>query len=497
MSLRNHKFFFNSFTAAFLCLAITSYCAGVQTGCCAFVKDIVADESGFDGAVTVLEARRDGVYGVITVRLPFLDIYGNLREGRARLVIHRNQAEQTEPVPAFCHVHYEMGVDGAKKWAKRGWAVFTAVYNEEAPIAVSMGDGNNQARAIIQWARRLPFIDEARLHLDGGSQGGYMALAMSADMFPVTSTTADAPVANWAYNLAYFEANRPLVAGYAKPMESPLPVMASVLGLADMAYDHFSKDLADDSWFYISPISQVTRITDPVMVTIATGDMLVPMEQMTSEHLHPHDPSLFPAGYTRDFETLAPSDNTRVRLQDLLPSETVFTALMPLQENSYIVTTAMRVGSEERPRKRPATADRPWSRDHQWNFCYLDEGPPQPFADHTTWAWDTAPDSFVDYYQDAPLQPELLNAPKLERLLERYTGTMKNLPVLKNGAPINRRNVDYIEKRDVLTGLIAYGTLGPAHAERLSALYGETPLKPFGEQIALDTLHSVLVELKP
>lgn len=457
----------------------------------------MADESGFDGAVTVIEAHRDGALGVVTVRVPFLDIYGIPREGRARLVIHRSQATQTAPVPAFCHVHYEMGVDGARKWAERGWAVFTAVYDEQAPIAVSVGDGNNQARAIIQWARRCPFIDRARFHLDGGSQGGYMALAMSADMFPVTSTTADAPVANWAYNFNYFEANRPLVAGYPSPAESPLPVFAMVVTLADMSYEHFPANLAEDAWFHISPISQVARITNPVMVTISTGDMLVPMEQMTREHLHPHDPAKFPEGYDRDFDRLAPSDKTRVRLMDALPPETVFSAVMSLQEDSYLVTTAMRLGTEPRPGQRPETADRPWSRDHQWNFCFLDEGPPEPFADHTTWAWDTAPDSFVSYYRETPPKPEILNTAKLERLLERFTGTMTNLPCLKNGAPANRRNFDYLEKRDVLSGLIAYAELGSAHTERLAGLYTAASSKPFGAELNLDGIRQTLAELKP
>ena len=480
-----------------ICLAVLSCCLGAQAGCDGFIKGFVQDETGFDGAVTVLEASRDGAYGVVTVRMPFLDIYGKAREGRARLVLHRNRVNQAEPLPAFCHVHYEMGVDGAKKWAKRGWAVFTAVYNEEAPIAVSMGDGNNQARAIIEWARRCPFIDRARFHLDGGSQGGYMALAMSADMFPITSTTADVPVVNWAYNFAYFEANRPLTTGYANPGASPLPVLAMVTSLADMSYEHFPRDLSHDAWYFMSPISQVERITDPTLITSSTGDMLVPMEQVTQDRLHPCDPAKFPQGYARDFDLLAPSDNTRVRFMDLLPRDQVFSTVLPLQQHSYLVTTAMRLDKEPRPGQKPRAEDRPWSRDHQWNFCFLDEGPPEPFADHTTWAWDTVPDSFVDHYRNAAPAPALLNAAKLERLLERYTGAMTRLPALKDGTLANRRNFDYLEKRDVLEGLAAYASLGAPHAERLAALYAASAEKPFGQELTAEVLKHALAELAP
>ncbi len=480
-----------------LCFALAGCFLCGMTGCDGFIQGYVKDESGFDGAVTVLSAGRDGACGVVTVRVPYRDLYGNAREGRARMVVHRSRVFQEEPLPAFCHVHYEMNVGAAKKWAERGWAVFTAEYNAEAPIAVSMGDGYNQARAILQWVRRCPFIDGARLHLDGGSQGGYMALAMSADMFPVTSATADAPVVNWAYNFGYFEVNRALVAGFAAPMESPLPVFASVLPLADMAYEHFPRDLADDTWFYISPVAQVNRITNPVLVTIATGDMLVPMEQITRAHIHPHDPGKFPDGYVRDFEHLTPSEKPRVRLEDVAATGTIATRVMPLQEHSYLVSTDMRLNKEPRPSKKPAAEDRPWSKEHQWNICILDEGPPEPFADHTTYAWDTVPDSYVDHHYNATPGPDLLNDAKLHWLLERYTATMNHLPLLRNGSPANRRNFDYLEKRDVLNGLLVFAKCAPACEERLNALYAASDLKPFGPVASLPVLRQLLEDQHP
>lgn len=489
-----NKAYLPAFVRIPLCLALVWCFLCGLAGCDAFIQGFVQEETGFDGAVTVITADRDGCCGVVTVRVPYLDIYGSPREGRARLVVHRSRTGGNEPLPAFCHVHYEMSVDTAKKWAERGWAVFTAAYDKEAPIAVSMGDGYNQARAILQWVRRCPFIDKTRLHLDGGSQGGYMALAMSADMFPVTSATADAPVANWTYNFSYFEANRPLVAGCASPMESPLPVLASVLPLADMSYEHFARNLAHDTWFHLSPISQVERITNPVLVTIATGDMLVPMEQITRRHIHPHDPDTFPEGYLRDFEGLASSAKTRVRLEDALAADTVFMQTMALQEHSYLVTTAMRLGQASRPKKTPETADRPWSKDHQWSFCVLDEGPPEPYADHTTYAWDTVPDSFVDYHYGTSPKPELLNDAKLQRLLERYADCINTLPALKNGTPANRRNFDALEKRDVVAGLLAFAECDPACEERLANLYAASALKPFGPQATVVVLRQLLEE---
>jgi len=96
-------------------------------GCCAALQENLKDESGFDGAVTLISVERDWGTDVALVRIPYLNIYGKPVEGRARVVVNRRTLEKGKPLPAFCHVHYEMGVDGAKKWAKRGWAVFTAV----------------------------------------------------------------------------------------------------------------------------------------------------------------------------------------------------------------------------------------------------------------------------------------------------------------------------------------------------------------------------------
>jgi len=173
----------------------------------AFVKGLVQNEEGFEGAVRVVEEAGDKNFGYVTVEIPYLDVHGIKKMGQGRLFLRKQEIASGKPIPIFCHVHYEKGVDGAKSWCKKGWAVATARYGKEGdgyPIDVSVGDGYNLARAVIEWALRLPFIDRTHLHIDGGSQGGYMALAMSADFFPVAATTADFPVVNWAFNLNYF-----------------------------------------------------------------------------------------------------------------------------------------------------------------------------------------------------------------------------------------------------------------------------------------------------
>lgn len=464
-----------------------------------FVNGLVSSEHGFEGAVTVVDTDHDGDLGVVTVRVPYLGIEGDAKTGLARLVVHRRVVAAGDPIPAFCHVHYEKDVGGARKWCDRGWAVFTAHYTDEkgeSPIDCSVGNGNNLARAIIQWARRLPFIDRTRLHIDGGSQGGYMALAMSADMFPVTSTTSDVPVVNWAYNLGYFEANKGPMRYPATGAESPLPILASVTMLADWSYRYFPSDLSDDAWYYVSPISYLDRIANPVLVTCATGDMLVPIEQMTRRHARPFDPARLPEGYRRDFDALTPCAKARVTFEELLPPEAVFLHVAPTQEDSFEITFEMIQNRKKKPKPGPKNEDKPWSRNHQWSLLYLDEGGPAPQAGHTTFEWDMSPDSFTDHYRDAPPTPDILNAAKLEHLMRRYTRTPANPPMLHSGKPANRLNYAEIEQRDVLVGLLDYASLGAEHTARLEALYLECPLKPFGDTLTVEALGAALIELE-
>ncbi len=472
------------------------------SGCCnVFIDGVVPSESGFEGAATVLSEDEKGPYGIVCVEVPYLDAHGNPAKGQARLVVHRRHIESGESLPAFCHVHYEKSADGAYKWARDGWAVFTAAYtgmDGEYPIDVSIGNGNNLARAIIQWARRLPFIDRARLHIDGGSQGGYMALAMSADMFPVTATTADVPVVNWAYNLNYFEANRGPIGHPTTPDKSPLPVLCSVLMLADWAYQYLPSDLSDEAWYYVSPISYLDRIANPVLVTSVTGDMLVPIEQMTRGDLvQPFDTARLPEDYQRDFDTLTVCEEARKTFEECVGGERRETFVAPLQEDSFELTYAMMTGKEKKPRKRPKNMDKPWSKDRQWSILYCDEGPVGPEAGHTTFEWAMSPDGFVEHYREAEPSPDILNAPKLERLMQRYAGDLANLPRLGTGKPINRLNFEAVEQWDVLQGLLDYAGISELHEVRLIELYASCSLKPLGEGLSMEILRAELDQRAP
>lgn len=455
-----------------------------------FISDEPADQPW---AATVTEFQEDQDLVYWTVELPYLDIYGNPATTHARLIARPADLDSQKKLPVFCHVHYEKNIGGARKWARRGWAVAT-IHWKDITEYPSPGNSNNANRAMIQWVRRLPFIDRTHLHIDGASQGGYMALAMSADFFPVASTTAGVPVVNWAYNLNYFEANKKPAKYPADFRNTPLPGVCSTIQLVDWCTRIFGDDLNSDTWYRLSPIAWVDRITNPVAVNCFTGDMLVPIPQITQEYEYPIDPTQFPEAYTRDFNDLTLNPKSQKTLVDCLPSKKLWIKALPVQRNSFIITLDYFLDGSTKPGLRPENLDQPWSRDHQWSICIGNEGRPTPFAFHTTYEWSMSPDSFTAHHQQADLGLELLTPVKLDRLLQRYRGELQDLPFFPGGESINRLNFAAVEKLDVLVGLLDYGQLGATHEKRLAELYSEAEHKPLGAVIPLASLRGAVSE---
>ncbi len=468
------------FVIFFITLSVFSHVA------CA-TEPLITSETQLEHGIEVVSVKGDWNYQIVTVRIPYIGIEGDNRTGLARVVIPVRKLKEDKILPAFCHVHYEKDIAGAKKWAQKGWIVSTAVYTPadgESPIDCALGNGYNLARAIIQWMKRLPIADTNHILIDGGSQGGYMALAMSADLFPVIATHADVPVVNWAYNFAYFEANRTL-AEYGKPIEqSPMPVLASVIGLADMCYKYFPKDLNQECWYYLSPISYLNLITNPVLITCATGDMLVPIEQMTRKYVREYDKKQFPEGFTRDFSSLLFCPLAKKVFEELIPEDNFEIFLIAPQKNRFEITREMLTNNKVKPKSRPETEDKPWCKTKQWSLIYLDEGGPSPIAGHTKLEWDLSPNSFADYHRSASLPVSVLTIEKLTHLLKRYNGKIDREILLNNGKIAQRLNYPNIEQLDVVISLSKYAQISEEHQKHLFKLYEQSSVKPFGPTIS-------------
>ena len=464
----------------------------------------VRTESGFEGAVEVLEVAVHGPYITATVRIPYLDIRGEPASVLARVMARHDLVASGVPLPAFCNVYYEPFIDeipGPEHWCDRGWAVAAPHYPPDdappAPETLGIANGVNHTCALIQWVRRLPLVDRKRIHLNGASQAGYMVLAASAFSFPVVSATSFYPVVNWSYNLAYFEANR-AASGYPEipAVDSPMPVMRHISAIIEMPQPLFGADFAADPYYAVSPVAYPDRITTPTLVVCATGDMLAPVAQMDPDREPVLEPSVYPEGYVRDFKTLTIGSRANQPFEKLLAPDALWTASLPVPEGMAEVQLDEILGRAPYPEKGyTERAALPWSAEHQWSICCLDEGPPLPHSGHTRCHWRLAFDDFIEAHRGKDMPAELLTPAKLVVLMKRYTGKRLAPPImLTDGTALNRRNFGAVERRDVLTGLLDYAQTDRDHLERLQALYEALPsdLQAFGAAVSLDALAQAL-----
>lgn len=456
------------------------------------LSEPIPSEEGFPGAARVVDFALVDRIAYATVNIEYRDIRGQAKMGQGRIFVRVEDLQSRRTLPAFCRVHYEMDVDSAKEWCRRGFAVATAHYgNADSngyPLELCTGDSYNLSKALIQWVRRLQFVDRTHVHLDGESAGGYVALAMSAECFPVTSVTVNMPVLNWPYNLNYLERNKALAKAPVKDMrESPLPVMGAVSMLTDWSYGVFGNDLCSEKWYYLSPISFLDRITCPVLLVCATGDMLAPIEQVSRKYSPTLNPAEFPEGYTRDFDALTLVKDARLTLEQALQADKIAFHSESRQEINYEITLERFMKSNPEP-PAPPHKELWWSNDHQWSVVVLDEGTPAPYSAHTRYKWSLASETFVAHFRDNRPKPELLDEAKLDYLLRRYMDTFDKAPTLADGTPVNRRNFELLEKLDVITGLVDYAGLGSPYEARLCRLYAASERKPFGGSLAIQDL---------
>ena len=313
------------------------------------------------------------------------------------------------------------------------------------------------------------------------------------------------PVVNWAYTMEYVRRN---VAGdgyinlsesevKAKAAASPMAMLCGLPPLFKMVAEILGADPGAEAYHAVSPISYVDRITCPALVVCATGDMLVPIEQMTRTHYSPFDRKRFPEGYIRDFDALVSGHTTRVVFEEALPETAVSIICVPLPEGSTEATLAQLLGTEPKPEPLPEGIDLPWSKDHQWSLCYLDEGGPVPHAAHMSCWWVYSASSFVAAHQRHALAADLLSPAKLNGLMQRYTGTLRGTPTLADGRPIHRLNYPALERLDVVTGLLDYAGMGPAHRARLRKLYAALPadMKPWKKTALMSQLRATRLQL--
>jgi Prolyl oligopeptidase family len=368
------------------------------------------------------------------------------------------QTDATVRRPLYFVAGYEADDNSCAAMVRRGFVVISPRALESNPLIRTA----NPDIARLHMARALPFVDDSRVVIGGGSAGGYMTLMLAAETFPLAGAAPDVPPVNWGYNAAYFFKQKNLIGPATGQFAPRVPILHAVGSMLKGSSEVYGDDYGDATWFAHSPVAHVSTITCPVQVNWTTADVLVPMDQVGAKWVKPFDKSKFPEGFTMDPEKLTETKEGRTRLMDVLKEQhyEVFELGVP--------KGAVRAGSPGGPGGPPGV-ELPVSGTKQWSIAILDEGPPEPQVGHVKYAVTWKRDKFLDGCKTAKIAPEQLTPAKLERLMDRYAG--------KEWLPSRLKHLDdpASEKADVVRGLKTYVAGGSENAKRFAELYEKLP----------------------
>lgn len=401
-----------------------------------------------DGAGTTLSRRLAGLkrFKVLSasgtravVEYSCIGPTGSERSAKGKIYVPPAlQTDSTATAPLYYSAGYELDDASAAGFVNRGWVVVTPHQLEANPLVRTP----NCDTALLHIARALPFVDDARVLIGGGSAGGYMTLMLAAETFPLAGAAPDVPPVNLGYNAAFYLKQKTRI-------DLKTPVAASILPIIEDVAKVYGENTDDKTWYHHSPLSQLPTISCPVSVYWTTADMLVPFNQIGDKWIRPFEARGFPADFTMDRLKLGVTQECRMRLLDVLPKESY----------EVFVQTAGAKSLE-----LPVSVTKPWS------ILILDEGAPEPQLGHLKQPVRLTREKFYAQVLTGKIPVSQLTPVKLERLMDRYAGK-EWLP----SAGLRHLDTPEAEKADVVRGLKTFITGGLEHARHFAALYEKLP----------------------
>jgi len=404
---------------------------------------------------TLLPASPQSIARVL-VEYKFRNPKGEEVVGKAKLYLPASAQLAKEKFQLYYSAGYELDDGSAIAHASRGAVVVTPRELEANPLVRTI----NPDAALLHMARALPFVDDSRVVIAGGSAGGYATLMLAAETFPVAGAAPDVPPINWGYNAAFFLQKERQPSTAADPNAPKVPVFDVIVPIVKQALGVYGNDTDGPAYFAHSPLAHLPTITCPVSVYWSTADMLVPIDQVGSQWIRPFDAPAFPAGFTMDREKLATSADGRKRLTDLL-AERDYELFLISEE------TVKRQLADSTLSKMPV--DLGDSPARQWSITILDEGAPTPLLGHTKYPVGRTHRAFLDRVTTGKIAAGQLTPAKLERLMDRYAG--------REWLPAGLVHLDdpESERADVIRGLTTYVAAGPDNAQTFAELYSRLP----------------------
>lgn len=399
---------------------------------------------------TSLLPTANGPVAKVLVEYDYLDPRGKKTTGKGKLYLPTNGESVQDKVPLYYSAGYEADDGGALGLAARGFAVATPRAPEVNPLVRTA----NPDIALLHIARALPFVDDSRVIVAGGSAGGYITLMLAAETFPLSGASPAVPPVNWGYNAAYFLQREQ--GDSRKDAKAPkTPVFDVIVPIVQAGTKVYGANTSDETYFRHSPVAHLNTVTCPVSVYWTTADMLVPIDQVGKDWVRPFDATKFPPAFTFDPEKLTSSPQGRTRVTDVLKPEDYELTIIPEETIKKLLG-------------KPPT-EFTVSTSKQWSITILDEGAPEPQVGHNKYTVAWSQQTFITQMTEGKIAVSQLTPQKLERLLDRYAG--------REWLPTELKHLDEAdsEKYDVVRGLKTYVTAGPEHAKRFAELYAKVP----------------------
>ena len=365
---------------------------------------------------------------------------GGETEGSGRLYVPGSVLTAPTGARLFYHAGYELAPEGAIPYLGQGIAVVTPRQPVETEDTVyssnPLARGLNLDVALLHISRRLPFVDQGKIFITGGSAGGFAGLMMAAESFPLAGVLVSSPVVNVPYTFSYVMANFERTMANAQKV----PYLAGVSLLPAGSQPVLGPDPRAQKVLGHAPVSHLHEMTCRIQVVHSTADLLVPIDQVDPALAVAPNPAEFPEGFV-----ISPAD---VGFDE--PIGTLIDGVgagvfheFEVPDDSPLYPTTFPPDHMPDP---IATFTFPWP-DHGWAVVILKEGAPAPLVGHFKYVVGMGQDwarIIASYAGDDPGQ---MTVDKLALLMKRLSG------VAWTDESLSPLDYPEDERADVLAGL--------------------------------------------
>ena len=389
----------------FLCTFVTSTLTGF------------AGKTGINaGSFTLQQEAVEAVRYEGEIHKEIIDIQYITNEGNieTRQILYYRPADADGDIPLIFIPHYAAEENSAdfQSYMSHGWAVASPVFQNEYNGVLTGNDlvFNNAA---LYTVRHMEGIDHQRIAIVGGSAGGYMALMLSELQMGTCATIANSPIANVYYNLyvhfpACDEVNR-----NAAFWDIPIPIQLLVPKSFRVNLDNFPDKDDAEHWATLSPLGMAKCFSSSVVINHYTGDILVPVDQITKRYTYTESDGSLPDGFPLGLESDYPGILSHSLEEEADPAE--------ISTERYVLEN------------QHVDMDMPYS-DRLLTINIFDDGPMSAKGSHTApgtnGSMDTIP-YLEEMFSRTLSDTEKLTSGKMILLLERYLGNSIQLPAHK------------------------------------------------------------------